>query len=300
MSRKSLMSSVAGVALAAATFAAATPASAQVNLGGYAGPITVKFSDFESLYNPSTGAIATGLPAVGDEVFGIITVTSISSNTGSPVQLWHAGSPGDGYLIGVYVGPTLTSQTIVNSNNGHFLAGAFTSNAPSFFDIYASATQLNASQGTGGYGAAGCSLATLCYNGITNAGLTLELALSSVPGISSNNTTYTNGTYTGLTPLGGSDQEDLDVTSGAAKTQFHTLGVPTADALNPLADLYEKSSFCTNGVASCQAGIVVGNWQFLSQDPVNGNVIPEPTSVALFGTSLLALGFFGWRSRKRS
>lgn len=292
-SLKALVTSTAfGAVVAAGLMASATSASANVNLGGYTGPVTIKYSNFESLLNPAGTATTTNFQ-VGDTTFGILTVTSISSNTGSPQVLWTAGAPGDGFLFGVYVGPKIASIT---PGGGGF---QFTSTTTTNINIFSSNTNtFNASQGTGGYIFGGCSLGALCYNGISNVGDPLALSIASAPGISNIAGVLTTGSVNALSsPISGQASFDADATGGTAFSQFHTLGVPNTNG-DPKTDFFLSSTFCGNGSSgSCQGGITVGNWLLLSQDPVNGNVVPEPGSLVMIGTALLGFGFMGWRRR---
>lgn len=287
--RSLLASTALGAALAAGTLVA--PASAQINLGGYTGPITMQYYNYETIINPTTGAIVPFTSvATGDQLVGVISISSIQNVTGSQT-LWSQGGA-NGYLTGVFTGPTLT---ITGSNT-------FISTSSSTYNIYQNNTAPDFTQGTGGYAAAGggCAVGGLCYNGITNAGGTLALSLVTTPGISSNASVYTTGSYDfSAVPPGGSYRFDLNVTGGSAASQFDTNGVVTALA-GVFADFNVQGEFCTNSTVNCRGGITVGDWELLSTDPVTGNVIPEPSTLGLLGTALLGLGFIGWRSRRRA
>ena len=300
--RKLLASTFLGSAVAMGTALAPTaPASAAIDLGGFTGPVTIHFQNFESLYS-SAGVLlpATTVPAAGDQLIGILSVTTITSTIGSKT-LWAAGIGSDGFLLGTFVGPTI--------NSFNTTTGAFNVTAPWTVDLYSSANQYNNAQGTAGFSAGGCGgPLTGCYNSINDAasllaGNALQLAVTATPGVDAVNPTtiVADGTFS-LTSLSGSNFYDANVTGGAAAAQFNTNGVPTFIP-GVTADFNVNSDFCQQGSSpSCNGNQVIGDWRFVSNDPVVGNVVnvPEPGSLGMLGTAILAFGFVGWRSRKRS
>jgi hypothetical protein len=260
------------------------------------GSILIKFNNFESFGNLSS----SGALQVGTTNFGVFEVTNITKNGASLYSAPSTSSSGD-YILGVFNGITVTSVggsgTNLNTGNSGGVFGFYevskadlTSHGLNANNIYSSIF----GQGTGGYAAAGCSVNTPCYHGITDVGATDYLNLSLVPGADAAGDTLAASLSTTSVPVTGSAGGYGDITGGAADTQFvkgtFTTGVGTK------ADVHFADEFCPNGSGG-QCTPHVGNWQQESFDPANATVVPEPRSIALFGSALLALSFVGYRRR---
>ncbi|HEY2540860.1 MAG TPA: hypothetical protein VGI28_15405 [Stellaceae bacterium] len=269
------------VAIATAAISGGAEADPLIDLGGYTGPIQIKFQNYESF---------TSLPiAPGSMNFGVIEVTSIeNSNTGA--NIWVQGQSGQ-FLSGVFNDITVTSVTPTGT-------GFITTNSGGVFDFFLNSSNFDPAQGTSGYTAGGCAVGELCYNGITNIGGVDALNLELVPGATTDPTnTLSANTSSVTTPLTGSALGYADITGGADDSQFGRSGEgPTA--LGTFADFNIVNDFCSNGQPTC-AGPTSSDWQLFSHDPVSAIVISEPASLGLLATALLGLGFVPRLRRRR-
>jgi hypothetical protein len=104
------------------------------------------------------------------------------------------------------------------------------------------------------------------------------------------------GTSTGLN-ASGSASGYLEIVGGSAASQFIQ---DTFLTVHGLRDMQFQDTFCPNGAPGCLGGVQVGDWQFLSSDPVQAAVIPEPGSLALLGAALLGMIPLLRRRKKRA
>jgi len=289
---------LAGTAIA--SLLAVMPASAApIDLGGYSGPITIKFQDYEAF----TGQ---GGPVPGNQNFGVFEITSITGG-GNILYQGPVGTPtmSDPLIVGVFSGIKVTGTSgSPPTENTYNTGGVF-----SLYDDTGQKFGVGgiAGQGLGGYTTGGCvAVDTQCYNGITNKGYDNILNLMLVPGANSSTTPATTGTGNGITstlfaqiavasPLTGSASGYADITGGTDAGQFgrggETTGAGTA------ADIFFQDDFCASASGSCSGPI--SNWLLGSEDPITAAAVPEPGTLSLAGAGLLGLGFFSWRQRKR-
>jgi hypothetical protein len=299
MTRHASLTASAAIGVLITGIAVASPAiAAQINLGGYVGPVAIKFNSYESFID-SSGNLTTTL-AVGDQNFGAFNITSITAET-TGKTIWTA-SPSNGFLVGLFNDITVSRITplgpaFVTGNTG----GQFAIyNLP-----YSSFPTLT--QGTNGYLAGGCThFNTLCYNTLTNvAGHTAPvLTMDLVPGADTTNPAETLAALASTTtiPTSGAALGWMDITGGSDASQFGKGGFTTA--IGTAADMSLFDDFCPNpigkGAPACGGTTIpIGNWQQLNFDPVGAEAIPEPVSLGLLGTALMGMGVAGWRRRRR-
>jgi len=248
---------------------------------GWNGAFSIKLTGFESF---------SGNPfAAGTQNFGILKITSIQTIGYGAKTIWSDGDNG-AELTGVFGGITTDASSGGLSLRSTGGSAAFYINAAG---SYAAAN--GSAQGLSGYAAAGagCTINSLCYNGISNvAGGALFLSADYVPGILGGLSPITvSGSLDGTNPLSGVASGYLNVTGGSEQYRFDTNSL-----LGGAADLLAKNSFCTVDNLVCALYSDVGGsgpngWQLAIDDPVKGLArLPEPASLALVGAALMGVG----------
>lgn len=265
--------------------------------GGYAGPIKIKFSNYEQFIIPQTclpllgvGSACTNAGDGVQDAWGTLDITSIQTPTNAP--LWSKGTGGE-ELTGVFYGLDITS--ITPQGTGF----AFTTTGGQL-DLYLNPLgTFNAADGTANYTDPGKTQYTDITGGVKFASLLFvsgqEATGASIAGsFDSFNTAQLTGSGRGF----------LDVIAGSGAYAGNLDSNSTATVVGPPAfrDASFLNNFCTNGRAGCQGqsgpADKIGDWILLSEDPVVGRWVPEPGSLALLGALTLGAGLVSTTRRK--
>ena len=335
--RNTLLASAAALTMLAALSSAPARADAlSPILGSYSGHFN-NYEDFYD--PATGAIVTSGFGSTGQQNFGLDVLGSISSSSGGVYGGPGTGDYLIGVFGGITVGPVYNNTTGAISpvfapgttafaNGGAF--HIYEIPQADFGGTAAFNTFMN-STSTTGFTSGLCSAQTLaqvaagtgfCYDGLTTlAGVKDVLDFNLVT--SYNSLTLTGGTTIPVTcpatptpactlaasfngALSGTATTWGDVTGGTDAAQFENLAESTP--IGTLADISLIDDFCPEAevsstgkydCASLYSGKPDLNWTVASSDPFNGTAIPEPASLALFGTGFLGL-YAALRRRRRA
>lgn len=288
MNIKKISGVVAGLALACGL---STPASAVTLTSGDL-KITINAFDAGTVgYGNTTGIKCTTIAACdavalfpapyaqpSEDTWGIFSVQSISRVSNGSL-IFTAGQGGE-YLTGMFGG---IKDTYVEVNG---IATKVTTalGTGGWLNMYLTGTNYDSSFGPSGrLGVTGDG-----YNGITNIGGTLALSAVFGNGALGDLPDYSYISSFANNTISGGGQGYLDVTGGTWQSKFDTNA--QFDPNGGEHDMFLKVTYSQTG-ASARAG-----WTVDASGDVQGNAIPEPASLALFGLGLA--GFAALRRRK--
>jgi hypothetical protein len=250
------------------------------------------------LYYSTNGSVVPVNDPNREDAWGILTVTEIyksgTSSTDPANILWLSGNGGKeltailyGMVDNAVTQGAIMGQEVIQSQNFRY-------------DLYENPAGSFAAVGGQNQGSAGRTGFNQ-YNGITNvAGGVLSIQGLSIPGIGQiTGSAGPDELTASFTPnvVGGVVQPTGSGTFGAllalnAATallqrdyaQFNTDGMPLG------ADLTANGTTYPNDGTATQNGLPIANWTVLIEDPLRGNVIPEPATLCLLAVGgLVAL-----------
>jgi hypothetical protein len=264
-----------------------TPADA-FDIGGYTGDLEFKFSDFTegNLYTSSSNGY--GNADKQEDAWSIFKVSTLKTATAQ--TLWWDGKDGE-ELTGIFYGLDDDAWT-VDPVTGHLNVQS----VGGYIDLYLDTTP--DFDPTGGPDARNDDGDPTTYPTVTDGELFLRLAL--VPGIKYGNgvtdddhITYDNDLDATTTPFTGDGAFYLAVIGGSAADMFDSNKYILVDDAGNVtyADFY--GNFVATATADPDDDF---GWLATSEDPIEGKVVPEPTSMLLLGTGLLGLA--GFRRKK--
>jgi|GEM_PF-634321 hypothetical protein len=269
------------------------------------GPLNIKlntysigtdYSDYDNPDNPAysetgnpasfTGFDYGGAGSGGTNTYGLLSLSSIqtdSNNDGVWENVWSQ-TAGE-YIIGHFWGLS-DNQFLYNQDSGQYRFNEI----GGYVNLYKSTTGLTTASGP---------MPVPDYDGLLDSEMPdwnlwngygdgdLWVSADFTPGviIGDSVTTYTEALDTFTLPASGSSNAFLNVTGGLVAALLDTNGFTTGIGTD--ADLDMSVDITGNQNNS--------GWN-LGEDPIKANVVPEPTTLILFGLGLL--GFAGIARKK--
>ncbi len=290
-------------ALGFALCGAASSVSA-FSLGGYTGPVEIKFAGF------STDASTFGSPcALGSGCENNFVVGNVSEITDGFNALWSSGTGGE-YITFIKYGISDFSDISTGPmSSNHYAKGATaagTGNAAAdgfiHLDFYIdSAPGMNPNT-TGPASRTGYST----YTGLTDGTLFLSTIL--VPGIATDDpstagidestaTLFINRTAQTV-PLTGDGSFFAAITGGSQQALFNSNGY-----LSGAADFFGQFDLTPNSHASCNGPMGASSpacFDSALNDPLRGAAVPIPAAIGFLGIGFSGLLSCAWIRRRRS
>jgi hypothetical protein len=228
------------------------------SLGGYQGPVKFKYSNFEFGSAGNNNGI---IDRPGETLSGIGLISQIIKDNGSNTVLWDNTTAPEELTIqfGGYVATAL--------NPNAFLGGTDITFSQGFVNVYLDPAK--------NFSAAGGTLGASGYN---DGSLFLQtVGASATPGGPTliSNVSRLGTTFTGF------GSGFLEILGGSFASAF------SPDFWGPNMDLKISSSLNAPGVAG---------WPITSEDPVRGNIVPEPGTLVLLGAGMI--GLIGLKRRR--
>ncbi|MDA8092975.1 MAG: PEP-CTERM sorting domain-containing protein [Betaproteobacteria bacterium] len=244
--------------------------------------LTIKYTDYSSLFTPSGTVIpGTTPPSVGDVFTEIFAISSIAQ-AANPSNVYWASDVTDGtQLLGVATDLKVTSVGV-----GPTFPATYSGGTTTIFEV---------PKGSFSPGAPSTSLAALDAQVCPTTGCPAPfLTLNFVPGIIPGDATDSlSTTTTALTaPFTGSGAADLLVTGGSFASHLTTTGSLETD--------FASCAGATGAFANlCSAP--GSTWPDVSNDPVTltTRTVPEPGSAALLGLGLSVMACSRRRVKRR-